>query len=195
MSIEQQPNPILLSFPEQFQTERLTIRAPQWGDGAAVNEAIRESVHELRPWLPFARNLPTVEESEIRSRQARLKFLDRSDMVLYIFDTASGQFVASSGLHRINWDARRFEIGYWLRTSWTGKGIITEAVHGITDFAIQHLHANRLEILCDSRNTRSAKVAERAGFTLEGILRNVEYDEEGNMVHHMVFAKVRGIEF
>ncbi|KAF6564621.1 GNAT family N-acetyltransferase [Paenibacillus sp. EKM202P] len=195
MSREQQPNPILLSFPEQFQTERLTIRAPQWGDGVAVNEAIRESVNELRPWLPFARNLPTEEESEIRSRQARLKFLDRSDMVLYIFDTASGQFVASSGLHRMNWDARRFEIGYWLRTSWIGKGIVTEAVHGITDFAIQHLHANRLEILCDSRNTRSAKVAERAGFTLEGILRNVECDEEGNMVHHMVFAKVRGIEF
>ncbi|MGR6761495.1 GNAT family N-acetyltransferase [Paenibacillus sp. T2-29] len=195
MSREQQPNPILLSFPEQFQTERLTIRAPQWGDGVAVNEAIRESVNELRPWLPFARNLPTEEESEIRSRQARLKFLDRSDMVLYIFDTASGQFVASSGLRRMNWDARRFEIGYWLRTSWIGKGIVTEAVHGITDFAIQHLHANRLEILCDSRNTRSAKVAERAGFTLEGILRNVECDEEGNMVHHMVFAKVRGIEF
>ncbi|OAZ42095.1 GNAT family N-acetyltransferase [Paenibacillus polymyxa] len=195
MSREQQPNPILLSFPEQFQTERLTIRAPQWGDGVAVNEAIRESVNELRPWLPFARNLPTEEESEIRSRQARLKFLDRSDMVLYIFDTASGQFVASSGLHRMNWDARRFEIGYWLRTSWIGKGIVTEAVHGITDFAIQHLHANRLEILCDSRNTRSAKVAERAGFTLEGILRNVECDEEGNMVHHMVFAKVRGVEF
>ncbi|WP_058829228.1 GNAT family N-acetyltransferase [Paenibacillus polymyxa] len=195
MSREQQPNPILLSFPEQFQTERLTIRAPQWGDGAAVNEAIRESVHELRPWLLFARNLPTVEESEIRSRQARLKFLDRSDMVLYVFDTASGQFVASSGLHRMNWDARRFEIGYWLRTSWTGKGIITEAVHGVTDFAIQHLHANRLEILCDSRNTRSAKVAERAGFTLEGVLRNVEYNEEGSMVHQMVFAKVRGVEF
>ncbi|MDY8023119.1 GNAT family N-acetyltransferase [Paenibacillus polymyxa] len=195
MSMEQQPNPILLSFPDQFQTERLTIRAPQWGDGAAVNEAMRESANELRPWLPFARNLPTAEESEIRSRQARLKFLDRSDMMLYIFDTVSGEFVASSGLHRIDWDARRFEIGYWLRTSWTGKGIITEAVQGITDFAIQHLHANRVEIRCDSRNTRSAKVAERAGFTLEGILRNVEYDEEGSMAHQMVFAKVRGIEF
>ncbi|MNW43820.1 hypothetical protein D3C74_210310 [compost metagenome] len=54
MSMEQQPNPILLSFPDQFQTERLTIRAPQWGDGAAVNEAMRESANELRPWLPFA---------------------------------------------------------------------------------------------------------------------------------------------
>ncbi|MBJ8190957.1 GNAT family N-acetyltransferase, partial [Bacillus cereus] len=61
MSMEQQPDPILLSFPDQFQTERLTIRAPQWGDGAAVNEAIRESANELRPWLPFARNLPTAE--------------------------------------------------------------------------------------------------------------------------------------
>ncbi|MGW8956707.1 GNAT family N-acetyltransferase [Paenibacillus sp. NPDC055715] len=190
-----QTSPILLSFPEQFQTERLTIRAPQWGDGAKVNEAIRESVDELRPWLPFARNLPTPEESEIRSRQARLQFLDRSDMMLYAFETASGDFVASSGFHRIDWAARRFEIGYWLRTSCTGKGIITEAVHGITDFAIQHLEANRLEIRCDSRNTRSAKVAERAGFTLEGILRNVEYDEEGTLASQMIFAKVRGIEF
>ncbi|TKH44323.1 GNAT family N-acetyltransferase [Paenibacillus sp. FSL R10-2782] len=197
MSKEQanQTSPMLLSFPEQFQTERLTIRAPQWGDGATVNEAIRESVDELRPWLPFARNLPTPEESEIRSRQARLKFLDRSDMMLYVFETVSGAFVASSGLHRIDWAARKFEIGYWLRTSCTGKGMITEAVHGITDFAIQHLEANRLEIRCDSRNTRSAKVAERAGFTLEGILRNVEYDEEGTLASQMIFAKVRGIEF
>jgi RimJ/RimL family protein N-acetyltransferase len=115
--------------------------------------------------------------------------------MLYIFDTASGDFVASSGLHRIDWAARKFEIGYWLRTSWTRKGIITEAVHGITDFAIRHLEANRLEIRCDFRNTRSAKVAERAGFTLEGVLRNVAYDEEGTLVHQMVFAKVRGVEF
>lgn len=42
-----QPSPILFLFPEQFQTERLTIRAPQWGDGAMVNEAMRESVDEL----------------------------------------------------------------------------------------------------------------------------------------------------
>lgn len=35
MSMEQQPNPILLSFPDQFQTERLTIRAPQWGWGGS----------------------------------------------------------------------------------------------------------------------------------------------------------------
>ena len=41
-------NPIMLTIPESFHTERLTIRAPQWGDGAAVNEAIRESAEQLR---------------------------------------------------------------------------------------------------------------------------------------------------
>lgn len=36
-------NPILLDIPEQFETERLLLRVPQIGDGAMVNEAIRDS--------------------------------------------------------------------------------------------------------------------------------------------------------
>lgn len=186
--------PIMLDFPERFDTERLTIRAPQWGDGVYVNQAIIESVAELRPWLPFAKTIPTLEESEVNTRKHRLNFLSRTDMILYITDKHTGHFIGSSGLHQIDWDARTFEIGYWLRTACTGKGYMTEAVEGITQFAIRHLQANRLEIRCDARNTNSAQVAKRTGFTLEGILRNNKM-YEGEWVNTMIFAKVRGIEF
>lgn len=188
-------NPILLDIPESFETDRLLIRAPFFGDGAAVNEAIRESIDELRKWMPWAQKTPTVEETEINVRRARVAFLERSDMRLHLFLKSTGQFIGSSGLHRMDWQVRSFEIGYWVRTSCSGHGYITEAVEGITAFAVRHLNANRIEIRCDSRNTRSARVAERAHFTLEGILRNERLGIDGQLRHTMVFAKVSGIDF
>lgn len=187
-------NPIMLDFPESFQTERLTIRAPRWGDGREMNEAIRESAEQLRPWMPFAEIIPTVEESEIAVRKARLKFMERSDLMLHLRDQVSQEFIGCSGLHRMDWNVRCFEIGYWIRSSWSGQGLVTEAVQGIEQFAITYLQANRLEIRCDSRNVRSAKVAERAGYTLEGILRRIKQDRTGAWVDIMIFSKVRGVD-
>ncbi|WP_308721928.1 GNAT family N-acetyltransferase [Paenibacillus polysaccharolyticus] len=188
-------DPVMLEFPESFDTERLTIRSPQWGDGADVNEAIRESVKELRPWLPFAENIPTLEESEASVRKARLQFLERSDLMLHLRDKATDEFVGSSGLHRMDWSARSFEIGYWVRTSRLGEGLVAEAVRGIEQFAIVHLQANRLEIRCDARNVRSASVAKRLGYTQEGILRRIKRDRTDAWVDMIIFSKVRGIEF
>lgn len=165
------------------------------GDGPAVNEAVRESADELSPWMPWAQRIPTVEESEVSIRKSRLQFLERSDIRLLLFHKSTGQLIGSSGLHRIDWQVRKFEIGYWAHTSYTGQGYITEAVNAITDFAIQELQANRLEIRCDSRNTQSSRVAERTGFTLEGILRNDKTDVQGNLRDTMIYSKVRGIEY
>ncbi|MGD0030487.1 GNAT family N-acetyltransferase [Paenibacillus illinoisensis] len=195
MSNTEPTHPIMLSFPERFDTARLTIRAPEWGDGAEVNEAIRESVEQLRPWLPFAEKVPSLEESEAHVRKARLQFLERTDLVLHLRDKHTDDFVGSSGLHRIDWNACCFEIGYWIRSSRAGEGLMTEAVRGIEQFAITYLNADRLEIRCDSRNVRSAKVAERAGYTLEGILRSMRRDSTGTLVDVMVFSKIRGKEF
>ncbi|PWW04884.1 hypothetical protein DFQ01_106169 [Paenibacillus cellulosilyticus] len=74
--MSRQPSaPILFTIPEQFESNRLVIRAPQWGDGAAVNEAVIESIDELRLWMPFAQSIPTVDETEINIRQSRLRFI------------------------------------------------------------------------------------------------------------------------
>jgi RimJ/RimL family protein N-acetyltransferase len=186
---------ILLEFPESFETERLFIRAPLWGDGTLVNEAIRESIHELRPWMPWVQQIPDIDETEMNIRRARLQFLERTNMRLHLVLKDTGEFIGSSGLHRIDWQVRKFEIGYWVRTPFCGQGYISEAVQGITDFAIHTLGANRLEIRCDARNKRSARVAERLDFTLEGILRNDSCDVDCALCSTKVFAKVRGMEF
>ncbi|MBH5320465.1 GNAT family N-acetyltransferase [Paenibacillus sp. GSMTC-2017] len=188
-------DPNLLSIPESFESERLLIRAPLWGDGPAVHRAVVGSIEELRPWMPWAKNIPTIEESESSIRQSRLEFLEQTDLRLLLFLKETGQLVGSSGLHRIDWHLRKFEIGYWVCTSFSKQGYITEAVDAITNYAIQQLQANRIEIRCDSRNKQSARVAERLAFALEGILRNDKYDEDGLLRDTMIFSKVRGVEF
>jgi RimJ/RimL family protein N-acetyltransferase len=128
-------------------------------------------------------------------RRSRLQFLDRTDLRLLLILKETGQLIGSSGLHRIDWQARRFEIGYWVRTAFGNQGYISEAIEAITIYAVHELHANRIEIRCDRRNALSARVAERQGFTLEGILRNDTCDVKGLVRDTMVFSKVRGVEF
>ena len=182
---------ILRDFPESFETERLTVRAPQHGDGAALNAALRDSWAELSRWMPWATgDPPTVDESEKRMRQARAKFLLREDLWLLLFLKETDTMVGSSGLHRIDWKVPKMEIGYWVRTPYAGRGYITEAVEGIATFAFQRLGARRLEIRMDARNERSAAVARRAGFELEATLRNeARHHQTGELRNTLVFVR------
>lgn len=172
-------NPLLLDFPSEFYTERLLIRMPRPGDGKEVYNAINESIEELQPWMPFAQKKQTEQEVEANIRDSHVKFLAREDLRLLVFLKDTGEFVASSGLHRINWDIPKFEIGYWIHSHFSGKGYMTEAVTGIIDFAFHKLQANRIEIRCDSRNVKSRAIPERLGFKLEGILENNSVSIDG----------------
>lgn len=185
-------NPLLLDFPQEFYTKRLLIRMPKPGDGAAVYDAVKASKKEFKPWLPFAQHEQTLQDTEINIREAHVKFLNREDLRLHVFLKETGQFIAASGLHRINWAVPKFEIGYWIDSRYSGKGYMTEAVQGITDFAFDELKARRVEIRCDSRNEKSRSIPERLGFTLEGILRNDSLAADSNECRDTcVYAKIR----
>lgn len=156
-----------------------------------MNAAIVESQAELNQWMPFANPLPSIEESEENVRRAQVKFLLREDLRLHLFEKKTGKFLGSSGLHRMNWVIGRFEIGYWIRTTETGRGFITEAVNGLVEYAAQYLQATRLEIRCDPRNVRSRNVAERAGFHCEATLLGDDPDMDGKPSDTLIFAKIR----
>ncbi|HLF29038.1 MAG TPA: GNAT family N-acetyltransferase [Anaerolineae bacterium] len=188
-------NPVLLDFPDSFNTERLTIRAPRQGDGAEIAQAVHESLNDLRPWMPWAKEEPSAEQQESRIRKGLADWLTRTNLLLHLYLTGTGAFVGGSGLHRFDWRVRKFEIGYWVRTKFAGQGYITEAVNGITAFAFTHLHANRVEIRCDAKNVRSAAVARRCGFLLEGVLRNEALSVDGELRDTLVFSKINPTEF
>ena len=184
-------DPKLLEIPDSFETERLLIRAPRAGDGAELNAAVHESLAELRPWMPWAVNAPTVEESESHTRKCAAKFMLREDLHWRGYLKGTDTFVLGSGLHRIDWSVPKFEIGYWVRTRFAGQGLVTEAVRAIAAYAFERLKAERVEVRCDDRNTRSWGVAERCGFMLEGIHRQFERDHFGSLRDTRVYARTR----
>lgn len=182
--------PSSIHIPEQFESERLIIRAPRARDAEEVNAAVRESIEELRPWMPWARSVMTVDEYRANLRRARRKYLAGRDLRFNVFLKGTDTFVIGSGLHRVNWLVPKFEIGYWIRTPYSGQGYVTEAVNAITAFAVEHFGAKRVEIRMDDLNERSWRVAERCGFQLEGIHRCDARDTQGGLRNTRVYAKV-----
>ena len=63
--------PILVDFPERFETERLVIRSPLPGDGPEEYAAVRESIGELTPWMAWPKEHRTVDDSEASVRRGR----------------------------------------------------------------------------------------------------------------------------
>ena len=189
-------DPLLIDVPERLETERLVLRCPRPGDGPAVNVAVCESLEGLRPWMPWAKAAPSIDDSEAYCRRMHAKFLLREDLVLLIFergsDGAAGPVLGAVGLHRIDWVARCFEIGYWRRKGLGGLGIVSEAVRGLARMAWDRLDARRLEIRMDEDNVPSRNVAERAGFTFEGLLRLNALAPDGSARSTRVYARVRG---
>lgn len=184
-------SPVLLDFPDSFETERLVLRCPRRGDGPMVAEAVAESLPELRPWMFWAQAAPSVDESEIRARELSAEWILRSDLPLYLLRKEDGAFVGGSGLHRMDWSVPRFEIGYWCRTRFVGQGYVSEAVRGIRDFAFRELHAQRVEVHCDPLNERSVRVAERTGFVREGLLRRQSVAPGGGLRDTVVYSLTR----
>jgi ribosomal-protein-serine acetyltransferase len=174
-------NPLLLEVPTRLETERLILRAPLLsGDGQAANEAIKESINELKSWLPFAQEVPAVEETEMNMREAYVKFLRRENFRFLIFHKETKEFIGSSGIQSINWDISKCEIGYWINTKFSGKGYMTEAIKELTNFGLNQLQFKRIEIKCESTNLKSRAIPEKLGFELEGILRNDDLSADGS---------------
>jgi RimJ/RimL family protein N-acetyltransferase len=172
-------DPLLLDLPDEILTQRLILRPPRAGDGAAVNEAILESIEGLQRWMPWATPTPTPEQSESWCRHAAADFLARKQLPMLLFLRDGGTFAGSSGMHALDWNVPRFEIGYWVRRRFEGQGFVTEAAAAFTRFAFETLRAQRVEIRTDDRNERSWRVAERLGYRLEGVLRNESRDAYG----------------
>lgn len=62
-------------------------------------------------------------------------------------------------------------VGYWLRRDARGRGAATLAVRLVASWAFDALGVQRLQLTTAPDNLSSQKVAERAGFVREGLLR------------------------
>jgi RimJ/RimL family protein N-acetyltransferase len=181
---------LLNSFPEKIETDRLIIRVAKPGDGAVFNAAIVSSLDVLSPWLAWVSPSPSVEESELSCRRAYARFLLNEDLMAFFFLKDSETLVGGSGLHNPDWKTRKFEVGYWCRRGYGGRGLITEGVSALTNYAFGSLRASRVFLTCDDLNTKSWQLAERAGYQLEGLMVNERFNLQGKLRNTRIYARI-----
>jgi RimJ/RimL family protein N-acetyltransferase len=187
-------DPLLIDIPERIDGERTVLMAPRAGLGAEMAVVVTQSLSHLRPWMPWAQDAPSAESAELVVRRMQADFIARNDLSWQIYarraDGSPGRLLGGTGLHRIDWTVRKFEIGYWIRPDAAGQGHVSEAVRLLTVLAFGPLDARRVEIRCDARNLKSRAVAERCGFELDGILRHDALGVDGAPRDTCVYSRL-----
>ncbi|HKV86350.1 MAG TPA: GNAT family N-acetyltransferase [Ktedonobacterales bacterium] len=180
----------LMPIAEELRGEQVVVRAYRPEDAEALREAVAESRDLLRPWMPFADDHQTIEETRDFILRCQANWLMRHGFTMGVFESRTGRLLGGSGYTPRDWDVLSFEIGYWLRAGAEGHGYITESTRLITDYLFDHLHAQRVQILCDARNTRSAAVPARLGFPREALLRHYTRAVDGDLEDTLIFAMI-----
>ncbi|RAJ40491.1 RimJ/RimL family protein N-acetyltransferase [Kitasatospora sp. SolWspMP-SS2h] len=145
------------------------LRRRRVADAAGLNAAVIANLDHLRPWMPWARQAPTLAESEQLSVAGEAAWEQGTDfMYLLGLDADPAAVIGGFGLHgRIGPGA--LEIGYWVHHGHTGRGLATAAARALTSAALALPGITRAEIHCDESNAASAAVPRRLGYVLDRI--------------------------
>ena len=103
------------------------------------------------------------EQARRRGEQIELALVEPHD---------EGVVLGGGSLNNVDLREGRAAIGYWLAPHARGRGVATHAVRLISRWAFEELQLARLELTCGPDNVASQRVAERCGFTREGVLRS-----------------------
>jgi ribosomal-protein-serine acetyltransferase len=152
--------------------DSILIRPFREEDAGALYEAVRASISEVSPWLPWCHQNYSIEESREFIASRELASQGGEWYSFGIFETDGGRFLGGVGINFINRVHQMANLGYWVRTSASGRGVATLATRLAARFAFEQLGLQRIEIVAAVGNTPSQRVAQKAGARREGILRN-----------------------
>jgi ribosomal-protein-serine acetyltransferase len=147
------------------------IRPYRADDAQALYEAARESIRDVFPWLAWCHpDYSMAEAAEWASLQAA-RAPDSPEFVFAVVGP-NDEFLGGCGVNQINPIHRLANLGYWVRSSATGRGVARAAVRETAELVFKNTDLIRLEIVCAVENRRSQRVAEAVGAVREGILRS-----------------------
>jgi len=147
----------------------IVIRPFTLDDAPALVAAVRESVSELTPWMPWCHPGYSLQDAGTFIKTAMDGLAKRTCFEFAI--TSGGAVLGVSGINQLDKANLRANVGYWVRSTAAGRGVATSAVGLMRKWAFASTELVRLEILVAISNLPSQRVAEKAGAVREGVLR------------------------
>ncbi len=152
----------------ELKTQRLLLRPFRLEDGPEVQRLAGErEIASTTCSIPHP-YLDGVAELWISTHAAA--YIEREGATLAITQKKSGVLMGAIGFN-VNLKNGWAEIGYWVGKPYWGHGYATEALRALIPWAFEAFPLNRLQACHFTRNPASGRVMQKAGMTLEGILR------------------------
>jgi RimJ/RimL family protein N-acetyltransferase len=168
----------------ELRTDGLILRPWQAGDAPALIVACEDP--EIARWLPMIPSPYTEEDARTYLELARDTWERGESYNFAILDAETGALAGSIAVRMMRFRIGHF--GYWVAAEARGRGIATQALKALCRWGVDTLDLKRMELLTDPKNTASQRVAEKAGFQREGILRSSLEYRDGTRRDSVIFS-------
>jgi RimJ/RimL family protein N-acetyltransferase len=170
----------------EIRGEGVVLREWRMEDAPAVAAACQDS--EIARWLSLVPEPYTEADARFYVRDCIEAGEDRTPFA--ITDAETGDVIGSIDM-RIN-RMKTGHVGYWLAPEARGRGLTSAALLALSRWGFQRLGLGRVELVTDPDNIASQRVAEKAGFTREGVLRSILLNRDGSRRDGVMFSLLPG---
>jgi ribosomal-protein-serine acetyltransferase len=168
----------------------VTLRPWTDDDVDAIAGACAEE--EIARWMHLIPQPYTKADAREYVAASRVAWRSGTGATFAIVD-AAGDPVGSIGMRVVDADDRIVEVGYWAAARARGRGLTTRALRLIAEWVLDEVGAERVQLRADVLNAASRRVAEKAGFALEGVLRSSGFNaRQGRRIDYAVYSLLPG---
>lgn len=171
-----------------FQLDDLDIHLvmPQSWQAIDLYQAIAHDRVSLGKWLPWAYQMKSAQDEASFIQTIQEKMIKDRMVVLTIL--VNGEPSGMIDLHNLVKN-QKGEIGYWLSSTYQGRGIITNSVLKLCQYAFSELNLQYVDLIVAVENGKSARIARNADFKLMGMKKNLINDK----LDGQIFRKINPI--
>ena len=169
--------------------ENIKLRLPMPHHAAEIADVVRVNLKHLQPFMPWAVDDYSIQSARDYIRQNLQAMSDETGMAMSI--VYDNKIVGQIGLHELNRNKQSTHTGYWIAQDAQGRGIVTKCCRMLIDRCFGELQLNRVQINCNTENTKSRRIAERLNFKLEGTHRQTELSSDGCCGDTAVYAMLK----
>jgi ribosomal-protein-alanine N-acetyltransferase len=167
----------------KIKTKRLVLREVKKSDVKALFEDMNNiKISSCLLGVPHPFELNDAKEW-VKHCKKIAKQKSRTEYIFAITFKNEDKMIGEIILSDIDHDQKKTELAYWLSESHWKKGIISEAIKSVIDFAFNSLNLNRIEISAFVENKASNNLAKKLGFKYEGTKREVSIPESTKKIH------------
>lgn len=153
------------------------LRPLQETDIQAVAAACNDE--QIQRWLPLPSPY-TLAHAEDWCLRLSHELREQGDGLHLAMASPDGTFVGCISLKKTDWRAQVTEIGYWTAPQHRSSGNTTAATAYLARWALAN-GMERVELTAATGNRASQRVAEKAGFRFEGVMRNAGFVHGGRV--------------